>query len=163
MLQPVNLFDYETLAQNRMPRPYWDFYQGGSDDELTLRANRSAFERLSLRPRVLVDVNTCDPRTSVLGIPVSMPILIAPTAGHGLAHADAECATAHAAGEAGTLMIASTESTCSLEEIAYAAHDTGVSLWFQLISQPSKRRNSWSLVLKPLATRPLCSLSICLA
>jgi len=132
MVQPVNLFDYEALAQKHMPPPCWDFYQGGSDDELTLRANRSGFEQLRLHPRVLVDVSTRDLRTSVQGIPVSMPILIAPTAAHGLAHADAECATARAAGEAGTLMVASTESTRSLEEIAHAAQEAGGPLWFQL-------------------------------
>lgn len=95
-MQPVNLSDYEVLAEQRMAHiPWaWDYYQGGSDDEVRLRANRVAFEQLQLRPRVLVDVKTIDMRTSVLGIPVSMPILIAPTTGHGLAHADGECATA---------------------------------------------------------------------
>ncbi len=107
----------------------WDYYAGGSDDEISLRANRAAFEQLQLRPHVLVDVSKCDMRTSVSGIPVSVPILVAPTAGHGLAHADAERATARATRQAGTLMIVSTQSTCSLEEIA----QTGESpRWFQL-------------------------------
>ena len=107
----------------------WDFYAGGSDDEVTLRANRTAFERIRLRPRVLVDVNVCDLHTTVLGTPVSMPILIAPTAYHGIANPEAECATAQAAGEAGTLMIASTVSNRSMEENAAAASGP---LWFQL-------------------------------
>src|SRR6266849_1823956 len=76
----------------------WDLYAGGSDDEVTLRANCTAFERIRLRPRVLVDVNVCDLRTTVLGTPVNMPILVAPTGYHGLAHPEAECATARAAG-----------------------------------------------------------------
>lgn len=130
-MQPINLSDYEVLAEQRMAHiPWaWDYYQGGSDDEVSLRANRVAFEHLRLRPRVLVNVRTCDIRTSVLGIPVSMPILVAPTAGHGLAHADAECATARAVQQAGTLMIASTQSTCSLEEIAQVGKSPR---WFQL-------------------------------
>lgn len=128
-MQPINLSDYEALAEQRMAHIPWDYYQGGSDDEVSLRANRAAFEQLRLRPRVLVDVSTCDLQTSVLGISISMPILVAPTAGHGLAHADAECATARAVQQAGTLMIASTQSTRSLEEIA----QTGQSpRWFQL-------------------------------
>ncbi len=130
-MQPINLSDYEVLAEQRMAHiPWaWDYYQGGSDDEVSLRANRAAFEQLRLRPRVLVDVSTCDMRTSVLGIPVSMPILLAPTAGHGLAHADAECATARAVKQAGTLMIVSTQSTRSLEEIAQMGKSPR---WFQL-------------------------------
>jgi isopentenyl diphosphate isomerase/L-lactate dehydrogenase-like FMN-dependent dehydrogenase len=128
-MEPINVFDYEALAQTRIEPMVWDYYQGGSDDEVTLRANRSAFERIRLRPRMLVDVSTIDMRTTVLGAPVSMPILIAPTAFHGLAHADGECATAQAAGQAGTLMIASTSATRSLEEVA--AHASG-PLWFQL-------------------------------
>src|SRR5712691_1435571 len=130
-MQPINLFDYEALAGQRMAHiPWaWDYYQGGSEDEVSLRANRAAFEHLRLRPRMLVNVSTCDLRTSVLGTPVSMPILVAPTAGHGLAHPDAECATARAVQQAGTLMIASTQSTRSLEEIA---QEGLCPRWFQL-------------------------------
>ena len=130
-MQPINLFDYEALAGQRMAHiPWaWDYYQGGSEDEVSLRANRTAFEHLRLRPRMLVNVSTCDLRTSVLGTTVSMPILVAPTAGHGLAHPDAECATARAAQQAETLMAVSTQSTRSLEEIAQIGQ---CPRWFQL-------------------------------
>ncbi len=107
----------------------WAFFSGGSWDEVTLRDNRAAFERIWLRPRVLVDVSVIDMRTTVLGIPVSMPVLVAPTAAHCLAHPDGECATAQAVGRAQTLMVASTESTRTLEDIAQAASGP---LWFQL-------------------------------
>jgi 4-hydroxymandelate oxidase len=113
---------------------YWDFYHGGSDDEVTLRDSRAAYERIRLRPRVLVDVSHCDTSTTVLGTPVSMPILVAPMALHCLAHPEGECATAQGAGVAGTLMIASTTATKNIEEIAQAA--TG-PLWFQLYVYPS--------------------------
>lgn len=135
-MEPVNLFEYEALAQAKMAPAFWDFYQGGSDDEVTLRANRATFEHIRLRPRVLVDVSTSalDTRTTVLGTPVSMPILVAPTALHCLAHPEGECATAQGAGMANTLMVASTTSTRSLEEIAQAA---GGPLWFQLYVYPN--------------------------
>src|SRR5438132_4596052 len=107
----------------------WDFYAGGSDDEVTLRSTRAAFERIRLRPRVLVDISKCDLGTTVLGTGVSMPILIAPMAFHGLAHPEGECETARAAGDMGTLMVASTTSNRSIEEIAAAASGP---LWFQL-------------------------------
>jgi isopentenyl diphosphate isomerase/L-lactate dehydrogenase-like FMN-dependent dehydrogenase len=130
-MQPINLFDYEALAGQRMAHiPWaWDYYQGGSEDEVSLGANRTAFEHLRLRPRMLVKVSTCDLRTSVLGTTVSMPILVAPTAGHGLAHPDAECATAGAVQQAETLMAVSTQSTRSLEEIAQIGQ---CPRWFQL-------------------------------
>ncbi len=128
-MEPINVNDYEMQARGRLHQSIEDFYQGGSDDEVTLRENRAAFERIRLRPRVLVDVSQCDIRTAVLGIPVSMPILVAPTAAHGMAHPDGECATARAAGDAGTLMTVSSSASCSIEDIAQAA--TG-PLWFQL-------------------------------
>src|SRR5437763_799108 len=81
-MQPVNVFDFEALAQTRMEPAAWDYYQSGSDDEVTLRANRAAFERIQLRPRTLVDVSACDMRTTVLGTPIKMPIMVAPTAYH---------------------------------------------------------------------------------
>ena len=96
-MEPINVFDYETLAQACIEPSSWDYYQSGSDDEVTLRANRAAFERIRLRPRMLVDVRTCHMHTTVLGTPVSMPILIAPSAFHCLAHPLGECATAQAA------------------------------------------------------------------
>src|SRR6266566_2878261 len=90
-----------------MAPPLWDYYQGGSDDEVTIRACRTAFECIKLRPRVLVDVSpdALDMRTSVLGTPISMP-----------------------------LMIASTVATRTIEEIAQAADGP---LWFQLYTYPS--------------------------
>jgi isopentenyl diphosphate isomerase/L-lactate dehydrogenase-like FMN-dependent dehydrogenase len=128
-VEPLNVFDYETLAQTCMEPSAWDYYQSGSDDEVTLRANRASFERIQLRPRMLVDVGTCDTSTTVLGTSVRMPIMIAPTAFHCLAHPEGECATARAAGSVGALMVASTSSTRSLEDIASAGSG---SLWFQL-------------------------------
>src|SRR5690348_14258462 len=129
LMTPVNVFDYETLAQGRIEPAAWDYYQSGSDDEVTMRANRAAFERIRLRPRVLVDVSSCSTRATVLGTPVSMPIFIAPMAFHRLAHPEGECATAQGADRAGSLMVASTSSTYSLEAIAAAS---AAPLWFQL-------------------------------
>src|SRR5947209_4755184 len=128
-MEPINVFEYEILAQERMNPVYWDFYAGGSDDEVTMRANQADFARIRLRPRILVNVNQCDTSTCVLGLPIRMPILVAPTALHCLAHPQGECATAQGAGAAGTLMIASTDATRPLEEIAQAASGP---LWFQL-------------------------------
>ncbi len=131
---PINLLDYEALARERLQPAIWDYYQGGSDDEVTIQANRAAFVRLLLRPRMLVDVSRIEMRTTVLGTPVSMPILVAPTASHKLAHPEGECATARGAGDAGTVMIVSTSATCSVAEVAGAA--TG-PLWFQLYTHHS--------------------------
>lgn len=128
----INVLDYQKLARECLEASAWNYYQSGSDDEITLQANRTAFERIRLRPRVLVDATRCDLHTTVLGTPVRMPILVAPTAFHCLAHPDGECATARAAGQAGTVMVASTSSTCSLEDIAQSAREAGGSLWFQL-------------------------------
>ena len=128
-MEPLNVFEYEILAKERMDPVYWDFYAGGSDDEVTLRANQTDFTRIRLRPRMLIDVTQCDTSTSVLGLPVRMPILVAPTSLHCLAHPEGECETALGAGRAGTLMIASTDATRPLEEIAEAAPGP---LWFQL-------------------------------
>jgi isopentenyl diphosphate isomerase/L-lactate dehydrogenase-like FMN-dependent dehydrogenase len=128
-MNPINVLDYEVLARECMEPAIWDYYQGGSEDEVTLRANRTAFENIRFRPRMLRNVNPIDIRTTILEIPVTMPILIAPTALHCLAHAEGECATAQAASDAGTLMVASTFATRSLEEIANASN---ASLWLQL-------------------------------
>lgn len=134
-MEPINVLDYEILAEERMNPLYWDYYAGGSDDEVTVQANQRDFARIRLRPRVLVDISKCDTSTSVLGTPVKMPILIAPTAMHCLAHPEGECATARGAHAAGTIMIAGTDATCTVEDIAQAA---GGPLWFQLYLYPTR-------------------------
>lgn len=142
----LSIFDYEALAATRLDQATWGYYVGGSDDEVTLRANREAFERIRLRPRMLVDVTHCDLGTTVLGAPVSLPVLIAPSAFHTLADPEGECATAQAAGGAGTVMVASSSATRSLEEIAQAASGP---LWFQLYV--FNRHNAQELVQRAAA------------
>jgi 4-hydroxymandelate oxidase len=141
-MRPINLFDYEALARERIDPIAWDYIAGGAEDEVTLRANRTAFERIQLRPRVLVDVSACDLATTALGAPLGMPILVAPSAYHALVHPEGECATARGAGAAGTLMVVSSFATRRLEEVAEAASGP---LWFQLYVY-AERRISETLV-----------------
>lgn len=135
-MRPVNLFEYEALAHERLHPAVWDYFSGGANDEVTLRENRAAFERIQIRPRMLVDVSHISMATTLLGTPVALPICVAPSAMHGAACEEGECATARAAGALGALMAASTESTRTLEDIAQAA--TG-PLWFQLYFSSSTR------------------------
>ena len=128
-MPPVTVDEYEAVARERLERSAYDYYAGGAGDELTLAANRAAFDRVPLRPRVLVDVSAIDVRTTVLGQAVDLPVLLAPTAFNRLAHPDGEQAAARAAREAGTIMIGSTLSTCTLEEVAEAGDGPQ---WFQL-------------------------------
>lgn len=128
-MHPVNVAEYEAVARTRLEPGPLDYIAGGSGDEITLRENRAAFNRLQLRPRVLVDVSTVDLRVTVLGRRVTFPVLVAPTAFQMLAHPEGELATARAAARAGTIMVASTMSSYRLEEIAAAAD--GLQ-WFQL-------------------------------
>jgi 4-hydroxymandelate oxidase len=125
----LNVHDYERAARERMEHAAFEYYAGAACDERTLAENCRAFARILIRPRVLVDVSRIDLATRVLGESIEMPIMLAPTAFNRLAHPDGECAAVRAAGGAGTVMIASTLSTCTLEEIAAAA--TG-AVWFQL-------------------------------
>jgi 4-hydroxymandelate oxidase len=127
--QPINLADYEALARSRMDPAAWDYYAGAAWDERTLADNVEAFSRLKLVPRVLVDVSRIDTSTTAVGEVLSMPIMLAPTAFNRLAHPEGEAAAARAAAGAGTLMVASTIATCTLEDIAQAAPGPR---WFQL-------------------------------
>lgn len=126
---PLNLAEFERLAAERLTRAAYDYYAGGARDEVTLRENRAAYERLELRYRVLRDICERDMTATLLGRSLSMPVLIAPTAFHRLACDEGEVATARAAASAGTAMILSTLSTRAMEEVA-AAHEG--SPWFQL-------------------------------
>ncbi len=127
---PVNLFEFEAIAAKRIPKQAFDYFSSGANDEITLRENRNAFERISLYPRMLRDVDRRDLCVTLLtGQRISMPIMIAPMAFQKMAHPDGELATIEAANNAETIMVLSTLSTCSIEEVAARAQG---NLWFQL-------------------------------
>ena len=128
-MDPINLYEYEAIAQARLTKMAYDYYASGAHDEITLRENHAAYDRIPLRYRVLRDISRRTTATTVLGHALSMPVIVAPTAFHKLAHPDGEVATVRAAGQAGTLMILSTLSTTAIEDVLAAA--TG-PVWFQL-------------------------------
>jgi isopentenyl diphosphate isomerase/L-lactate dehydrogenase-like FMN-dependent dehydrogenase len=127
---PVNVWDYERLAEERLDANALAYFAGGAGDEVTLRENVAAFERRKLRPRVLVDVGGLTTATTVLGTEIAMPVLIAPLALQRMAHPDGELATARAAAAAGTIMCLSTAATARPAEVAAAA--PGAPKWFQV-------------------------------
>ena len=130
MAAPVNVWDYERIAEERLDPNAFAYFVGGAGDEVTLRDNLAAFERRKLRPRVLVDVSTITTTTTVLGIDVALPVLVAPVALQRMAHPDGELATARAAAAAGTIMCLSSAATSSPAEVAAAAPDG--ARWFQV-------------------------------
>jgi len=128
-MEPINLYDLEAIAKATLPRMAYDYYASGAHDEITVRENHTAYDRIRLRYRVLRDISQRDLSTTVLEQRISMPVLVAPTAFQRMAHPDGEVATARAASKAGTVMILSTLSTSSIEEVMEVA--TG-PVWFQL-------------------------------
>ncbi len=126
----INLLELEAAAQRVMERTAFDYYVSGAEDEVTLRENRAAFSKLKLHYRVLRGYTTRKLETELLGHKLSMPVLIAPSAFHGLAHPDAELATIQAAHAAGTIMTLSTSSNMSLEQVRAASPNA--ALWFQV-------------------------------
>ena len=121
--------DYEPVAKSKLPADVYDFYAGGAGDERTLAENVRAFDRWVLRPRVLQGIASVDPSTTVLGAPLSMPILVAPWAFQRRAHPDGELATVRAAARAGTVAVISSTAAEHLEEVAAAGSGT---TWWQL-------------------------------
>jgi isopentenyl diphosphate isomerase/L-lactate dehydrogenase-like FMN-dependent dehydrogenase len=128
--EPLNVWDYERLAEERLDANAFAYFAGGAGDEVTLRENVAAFQRHKLRPRVLVDVGAGSTATTVLGVDVSLPVVIAPLALQRMAHVDGELATARAAAAAGTIMCLSTAATARPAEVAAAA--PGAPQWFQV-------------------------------
>ena len=123
---PVNIWDYERLAEDKLDANAHAYFAGGAGDEVTLRDNVAAFERRKLRPRVLVDVAEVSTATTVLGTEIALPVVIAPLAMQRLAHPDGEEATARAAAAAGTIMCLSSAATCAPAELSEGQR------WFQV-------------------------------
>ena len=125
----LNIEDLRRAAKRRLPRVVFDYIDGGAEDEWTLRANRRAFEAVTLRPRCAVATPVCDLRTTVLGISLSMPLILAPVGSCRLMYPRGEEAAARAAGAAGITYTLSTLSGCRLEDVAAASEGP---VWYQL-------------------------------
>jgi 4-hydroxymandelate oxidase len=125
----LSTFDLERIAGERLEPMARAYYESGSEDELALRRNRQAFEEVRLAPRVMVDVSRRTLATSILGESIAMPVMVAPTAFHGLADPGAEVTTRRGVSAAGTVMTLSTLSNSPVEEVVAAASGP---VWFQL-------------------------------
>jgi L-lactate dehydrogenase (cytochrome) len=124
----VSVADLRAMARRRLPRGVFDYIDGGAEDERTLAANVEAYARTTFRPRVLRDVGEVDPSTTLLGRPLPMPLVLAPTGFTRIADPEGELAVARAAAGAGIPYTLSTLSTRSIEDVAAAGGD----LWFQV-------------------------------
>ena len=131
----LDLPDFERAAKRVMSPMAWDYVSGAAADEITLRWNHEAYEKVRLMPRALVDVSKIDTRIRLLDRELASPILLAPTAYHKICHADGELATVKGAGDAHVTMVLSSFSTVTLEEVAAASK---TPLWFQLYVQPDR-------------------------
>eukprot|EP00897_Mesotaenium_endlicherianum_P002296 jgi/Mesen1/2094/ME000151S01357 len=139
----VNVEEFEKYAKERLPSNAFDYYASGAEAQWTLGENRHAFERIRLRPRILIDVTHVDTSTTILGHRISTPIMVAPTAMQRMAHPDGEIATGRAAREADTAMVLSSWATSNVEEVAAVGPELRI---FQLYVRPRRR-----------ASRPLLS------
>ncbi len=129
---PVNLLEFEPLARQRLSRMAYDYVSHGAADQVTLRLNRTAFDAIRLKPRVLIDVSSLDTRLKLFGQALEFPILLAPVGGQRVIHPGAEPEAARGAHAGGALMVVSTNASAPIEEIARAAP---ARLWFQLYAR----------------------------
>ena len=134
----INVADYVEAARERVAPEVWCYFEGGANDEVTLRANVAAYSRWRLRPRMLVDVSEISLATTLLGTPVSLPLGVAPFAMQRLLVPDGECSTARAASAANALMVVSTLTTSPHPEICAAAPDG--PRWLQLYVLRDRQR-----------------------
>jgi 4-hydroxymandelate oxidase len=141
--RPLTVEDFEPLARARTDPAAWDYQAGGAGDELSIADARAAWDRIRLRPRVLVDVSSRDLSTAAFGASLAHPIIAAPTAAHRLSHPNAEAESARGAAMAGALFTLSTISSVPMEDVA--AVEPAGPRWFQLYA-PADRGACQALV-----------------
>lgn len=152
----TNIEDLRKIAKRRVPRMFYDYADSGSWTESTYRANESDFQKIKLRQRILVNMENRSTASQMIGLPVSMPVAIAPTGLTGMQHADGEILAARAAKAFGVPFTLSTMSICSIEDVSQATG--GHPFWFQLyvmkdrdfierLIERSKQANCSALVL----------------
>lgn len=128
----LTLADFAELAHSRISPPAWARVAGGAADEISLGWNREAYDRIRLRPRVLIDVSKLDTRVTLFGLELPFPILLSPTGAQGFVQEAGDLAVARGAGAAQALLILSSSASMPLEEVSAAASGP---IWFQLYVQ----------------------------
>ena len=134
--EALNVFDFESVARQKLPPAHFGYMATGVDDDATLRANREGFSRFQIRPRRLVDVSRVDTSTQLFGVTWKTPIILAPVGSQKAFHPEGEIAVARAAGARNHLQILSTAATASVEDVAAAR---GGPIWYQLYPTDSWR------------------------
>ncbi|KAK3905715.1 FMN-dependent dehydrogenase-domain-containing protein [Staphylotrichum tortipilum] len=129
--QCYNLLDFEAVARRVMKKTAWGYYSSAADDEITLRENHSAFQRIWFRPRILVDVEKVDFSTTMLGTPSSIPFYVTATALGKLGHPEGEVVLTRSAHKHNVIQMIPTLASCSFDEIIDAA-GPGQIQWLQL-------------------------------
>ena len=129
--QIYNLHDFEFVARETMERTAWAYYSSGADDEIALRNNHLAYQKVFFKPKVLVDVSLIDLSTKMLGTATSVPFYITATALGKLGHPDGEKVLTRAAARQDVIQMIPTLASCSFDEIVDQA-DGKQTQWFQL-------------------------------
>jgi 4-hydroxymandelate oxidase len=131
----LTLAEFEPAARQTMSHAVYEYVAGGAGDEISLRANQTAFDKIFLLPRVLRSVTPVNQNTTLFGTKLSAPVLLAPVAYQRMMHPDGELATVRGAGTMGAPVVVSTNTTVPIEELAAAAQSP---LWFQLYFQKDR-------------------------
>ncbi|POR32773.1 Uncharacterized protein TPAR_07024 [Tolypocladium paradoxum] len=128
----INADDFEKVAETYLTEAGWAYYSSGAEDELSIQEARRVFQKLTLRPRILRDVENIDTRTQILGLPTSLPIYISPTGSAKYAHPDSEPLIVSAAGKEGLIYCMPSLPSATLESIFKARVNESQPLFRQL-------------------------------
>ena len=142
-LEIINLHMLEREAANVIPKGAFGYISGGAGDEWTMRRNQEAFNDVAIMPRVLADLEHPDLSASIFGVDLPSPVILAPSAAHGLCHAEGEKATARGVAEAGSIMCVSTYANYTIADIAEAGG--GAPWWFQVYLSKDDGFNAYLL------------------
>jgi L-lactate dehydrogenase (cytochrome) len=153
----LNAADFEPVAQRRMEEEGWAYYSSGAEDEISLRDNRAAFQRIWLRPRVLVNVKEVDPSVRLLQRPSALPLYISATALGRLAHPDGELAIIRACAAADIMYMLPTFASCSFAEML-AARAPKQPVWLQLYVNPLRERSE--AIIREAEAKGVCGLFV---
>ncbi|KAK5079119.1 hypothetical protein LTS08_003729 [Lithohypha guttulata] len=140
--RPLSVAGFEAIAKTKLKQQVWDYYVSGSDEQTTIKRNRSSFDRLLLRPRVFRDVSVIDTSATLFGRKYLFPVGVSPSAMQKLVGGEGELDVARAIAARGTLMILSSNSTSKLEDVLDAAGGPDASFWFQIYISQDREKSS---------------------